>query len=462
MKRGFLNSSKAKARPLGPSLDTAPEHILGQYKRGTEFAKLPIGKQSVEVPEVPKGYNQVQFKEMDPSKGSHPNAMTVTRVPNNLEPDEPTTECFFFPGSKEVLMNLDGFPQPLVHPETPAFRMSEMPGKGEGLVSTRALRAGDLILTERPLLVAARGAPVSWPPGFTREQYMQHGLNEMEMQLEMCIKRMRPEYRAAFMALKNSHTEDGSGPIVGRVRTNGLSLDGLRPGVEDETKSYSAICKEISRLNHSCSPNTQPCFDIPSFSYQLFAVRDIAAGEELTFQYIDVQCSTAARNEELKPYDFVCTCTACTDPESDARRAAIKAVAPSVLTWIFNPTFQKDRIMDECREQLALIAREGLEHLHVYYALTHVMMEMHISLGDAQTASEWAAKLDKCRWEEKPADVKTLLDPASPAYQAHPFWRKKLDGTRPTKKDPVKMAQEMMALAAKDPHGGRPWSLMLF
>ncbi|KAJ7503020.1 hypothetical protein B0H11DRAFT_2223113 [Mycena galericulata] len=444
MKRGFLTSSKAKARPLGPSLVVAPKNAKPPLGHETNFVNFPIGKQSVEVPELPKGYsNSLTYIESDSNLGSHPEAMTMTTVPIGLWPDGPTTECFFFPGSKEVLMNLDGFPQPL----------------GEGLFSTRALKAGDLILSERPLLVTARGVPVPCPPGFTFEQYTQHSLNEMEKHVAFCVQRMSPENRAAFMALKNSHMEDGSGPVMGRVRTNGLRVSGLRPGVEPKNDGYSAICKEISRLNHSCSPNTQPRFDMMSFSHQLFAVRNIAAGEELTFQYTDVECSTAARNEALKPYDFVCTCTACKDPESDARRAAIKLVAPHVMTWTLSPDPRADWILGECRQQLALIAREGLEHLNVHYALTHVMMETYITMGDARTASEWAVKLDKFKWEEEPANVKTLLDPASPAYQAHPLWRKRLNSS--WSQDPMKLTKAFMDLATKDPHGGRPKGIIL-
>jgi hypothetical protein len=176
--------------------------------------------------------------------------MTYTTVPVGAAADKPVSECFFFPGSKEVLMNLPGFPQPLIHPTTPTFRMTAIPGKGAGLVSTRALKMGDLILCERPLFVSARGVQVPAPPTFTREQYMQYALQQLERYCEVSVRRLRPEAKVAFMALANCHTEDGSGEIMGRVRTNGLWLEGLRPGVKDETNLYSAVCKDISRLNH--------------------------------------------------------------------------------------------------------------------------------------------------------------------------------------------------------------------
>ncbi|KAJ7221361.1 hypothetical protein GGX14DRAFT_429485 [Mycena pura] len=467
MKRGFLNGSQAKARSLGPSLAAAtvtqvnPSPVIAPE---IKVEKLPIGKRNVEVPE---GYSQpLRYVERDARAGSVPNAMTYTTLPVGAREDEPVTECFFYPGSKEVVMDLPGFPKPLVHPATPAFRLSSAPGKGLGLFSTRALKQGDHILAERPLFVTVRGIPLQCPPSFTREQYHQHAMNEFERCLEFSVKqRMRPEDSEAFMALKNSHKEDGSGPIVGIVRTNGLRLPGLRPDLKEDSKfQYTAVCKDISRLNHSCSPNTQPRFDMLSFSYNLFAVRDIAEDEELTFQYTDITCSAAKRNEALKPYDFVCTCSACKDPvASDAPRNKIgKFGAPPVYMWLFDHQFPDDWILTRCRERLASIVHEGLEAIGEYSRTLTSAMEACIALGDAQGASEWAAKLMKAKWDdskerkalEAKLELEALLDPASLAYPAHPMWRKRVDSpykdarTNPMKR--MKMMQEVGALANRD------------
>lgn len=176
--------------------------------------------------------------------------MTWTTLPIDAELDEPVTECLFFPGSKQVLMNLPDFPQPLMHFKTPAFRMAPTPSKGMGVFSTRALKMGDVILNERPLFVGARGVDVPSPKSFTREQRIQHSLNALESYYAISVNRMCPEAKAAFMDLANSHTEDGSGPIVGIMRTNALGVEGLRPGVKGEIADYASICKDISRLNH--------------------------------------------------------------------------------------------------------------------------------------------------------------------------------------------------------------------
>lgn len=195
-----------------------------------------------------------------------------------------------------------------------------------------------------------------------------------------------------------------------------------------------------------------------SFSYQLFAVRDIAKNEELTFQYTNVECSAAKRNAALMPYAFVCECAACQDVSaSDARRAAIAAFNPSVHSWLFDRKIADDWLLAKCQEHLALIVREGLEHLPAYCDVLTVIMEVYICLGDARHASEWAAKLDKFLWEEKRPDVKHLLDPARAAYEAHPMWRARIDGT------PVEANQllsDFQALMTKTGSSTMPWGMV--
>ncbi|KAJ7243715.1 hypothetical protein C8J57DRAFT_60118 [Mycena rebaudengoi] len=369
MKRGFLNSSKAKAHPLGPSIAPGrPSALKSSFgSKAPALGSFPIGKLDVTVP---KGYESKNIiKECDPHGGSHPNALTFTTLPIDAAPGEQTSECIFYHGSKEVVMNLPGFPQPVKHPKQRTFRMKLTPGKGSGLFSTRALKMGDLILSERPLFVGARGIPSNQPASFTPEQIIQLALDEMEKMYKIAVDRMNPEDRAAFMALANSHKEDGSGPIVGIVRTNGVGIDGLRPGVEGQIANYSSVCKDISRMNHSCSPNTVSRWDLLSFSFQLFAVRDIAVNEELTYSYTDVLQPTAERHAGLKSYGFVCTCAACTDAlASDARRAAISAFnAP--LEQVNTPT-DLDGLITKYRAQIARLEREGLE---VTLAYSNVM-----------------------------------------------------------------------------------------
>ncbi|KAJ7898809.1 hypothetical protein B0H14DRAFT_3852944 [Mycena olivaceomarginata] len=78
--------------------------------------------------------------------------------------------------------------------------------------------------------------------------------------------------------------------------------------------------REKFALLHLQTPTAR--FDITSFSFQLFAVRDIEAEEELTISYVATTDTTKERQTNLESYGFQCSCAACLAPsESDATRA---------------------------------------------------------------------------------------------------------------------------------------------
>ena len=125
---------------------------------------------------------------------------------------------------------------------------------GQGVFAKRDIKRGELVLAERPLLVTPRTIMV--PNGtsrdhYTDEQRSQITMFEFERVLEATIGRFPPEIQADFRALHNSHTGDGSGPLLGITRTNGYTTARLYDGFNKEAK-YAVICKIASRINHRC------------------------------------------------------------------------------------------------------------------------------------------------------------------------------------------------------------------
>ncbi|KAF7289262.1 Aldehyde dehydrogenase [Mycena indigotica] len=355
----------------------------------------------------------------------------VTTLPP-LNNNEPNTQCLLLQGTKQVILSTPGFPKPLPPPPaSPAFRLGPSPGKGMGLFSTRQIKQGEIILWERPLLIMASGIPIAFPASFSEAQRAQHALNDLEFYMETAVSRMKPDRRAAFMGLHNCHKKDGSGPLMGRVRTNGISpASQTKTEVDVKMADHSVVSEHISRLNHSCSPNTQPRFDFATFAHQLYAVRDIAEGEELTLQYVDILVNKTERAENLKPYAVVCTCTACTENprESDKRRSAIASFMPSVPVWAVNRQLSDDWLIKKSLQILEFIEKEKVEHVAMYNNATATVMDAYICLGDRQNASKWAAKvMIRHRWAEEYKRVEEFLDPDSPAYVQHPLWRLRVD-----------------------------------
>jgi hypothetical protein len=85
-----------------------------------------------------------------------------------------------------------------------------------------------------------------------------------------------------------------------------------------------------SRINHSCIPNVNFAYNSVLEKETFHAIRDIAAGEELTIMYINGTNHTRRQQQaELDRWGFRCTCPACEDTllgrEREKKRALLFA-----------------------------------------------------------------------------------------------------------------------------------------
>ncbi|KAJ6593405.1 hypothetical protein B0H19DRAFT_1090194 [Mycena capillaripes] len=432
MKKGFLNSSKAKAK-LTKDTDSSS---IAAFSRPTKLEVIERHYGDLGIAQNagrPEGYEVEKrvMKELDalaPPENLDKNTLLYTTQPSvNMDTtpaDFPDgwTECFLDADVKGLILATPGFPAPLLHPYSRKYRLAPSSDKGHGLFSIGKIQAGDLILSERPLTLTPTcfGSSVRFVKELTAQEKYRAALYEWEQQLKFLFDRLHPDYQAAFMALANSHKHDGSGPIGGVIRTNGLGVECLQTGrysVEEQQKLrrgvYNAVCKEISRLNHSCSPNTTARFDVATFSYQLFAARDIAKGEELTLSYTGLNLPAMLRQKSLEPYGFQCTCSACLTPfESDAQRAMCLSMQ---ITNI-----------DDGLRRVALFEEQGLQVCDEYCGTLKAVIDLFIGTGDADTASTYAKKLAKRQWSKYADEAKLYTTPR--AIQSHPLWMKKNGG----------------------------------
>ncbi|KAF8886420.1 hypothetical protein CPB84DRAFT_1787544 [Gymnopilus junonius] len=362
MKRGFLNGSKVKKEPLYPGSETssgaAPPSSTndsGAKGKGKEkekekpapaFTKLAYGK--VDKIGLPENYESPEYTllETDPSKTDHPSDLLLmtTIPPRTYEgPDDPDghSEWIVIGPTKAKVLNHPQYPKPVPKPipaegaDGPAFEIRDTPdtAMSKGLFALRDIKVGQLIFAERPLLVSPRNIGLLGatyiPEGRSRDMntIQAVAMYEWEKQLEVAVGRMSKENQKAFKELENNHKEDGSGPLLGIVRTNGFSIEEIYDGEErTDVNSYGAILKLGSRINHSCLPNVTYNFLVPSFSFQFFAQLDIKAGEQLFFSYCEIEQSKAERDAELAPYGIICSCPVCAHatPETDALRKEFK------------------------------------------------------------------------------------------------------------------------------------------
>jgi len=204
--------------------------------------------------------SKILFKDSDPGMTEFGNdTLIITTVPNHSLPNDEACEWIVNGSTKGKVLNAPGYPARIPKPSRPdLFEVRSTLDMGVGLFAKRNIKRGDLILAERPLLVSPRAvSSLSQGPersNYTTRQFQQVVMFEYESMLEKVIERLSRGNQAAFRALHNAHTGDGSGPLLGIIRSNGYGIGNLYDGSDssDTTSCYGAVCKIGSRINHRC------------------------------------------------------------------------------------------------------------------------------------------------------------------------------------------------------------------
>ncbi|KAF9546662.1 SET domain-containing protein [Agrocybe pediades] len=329
------------------------------------------------------------------------NGFVFTTIPPKRDPAGNNTELLLHGPTKKKVLSTPGFLKPIPIPTGPvSYALRSTPDMGFGCFATRAIKAGDVIFAERPLLLVPMGMHV---PNRAQiyERYGTHqgalvALAEWEKMLEVAIARMTEENRNAFMALANNHQEDGSGPIAGIVRTNGYMTDEIFDGpmkLPNNLNTYSAILKIGSRINHSCRPNVVHDFDLVSFSYSFKASKDIAAGEQLFYSYCDANASASVRRSQLAPYGVVCKCLSCINatPASDKIRMEFNDRINDCAKWILDPRANIHHAL-KLRQDMV---DEGLEGQLTYAYCVNFISGFYLLMEEPIKAQRFQAEFEK-------------------------------------------------------------------
>ena len=143
--------------------------------------------------------------------------------------DPSWTECLLKYHVKRKILSTPNFPRPLLQPaESSPYTITDIPGKGLGVLASRAIQEGEMILDERPLmilpgaqLVSGKQVPYSEDPTISEEEKSRHTQLAVDQVIEIVYKRMSDANQRKFDALANAHTHDVAGRLWGIVRTNG-------------------------------------------------------------------------------------------------------------------------------------------------------------------------------------------------------------------------------------------------
>ncbi|BGP54872.1 hypothetical protein JCM8202_003381 [Rhodotorula sphaerocarpa] len=212
------------------------------------------------------------------------------------------------------------------------FEIRAHPAGFLGAFATRSIPAGTLVLDDAPLFTldaplqaylfqrAQAGGSGGPTPVEGEEDEEQEPAKDLDDFLERHIKTMlswkTEQQRKDFWALAN--TRNDLPPAYGIFATNAVQTHG----------EIGGMFLLLSRFNSSCRPTlSRPAWDPESRSTKLYALRDIDAGEELNWTYLNVTFEfkgVEARREEMRQvFHFDCCCVACDDQNvSSAERAA--------------------------------------------------------------------------------------------------------------------------------------------
>ncbi|GKT82724.1 LOW QUALITY PROTEIN: HET domain protein [Colletotrichum tofieldiae] len=174
----------------------------------------------------------------------------------------------------------------------PSFQITEVEGKGLGMIANKTLARGDTVMLKPPVLLAHR-AFIERTPRRTGTSF------SMPSQGSSLARRGRASW-ARWVTLA------GTSDIMA---TNSFQMD-IGGGAQGDGHHYGNF-PEVSRYNHDCRPNV--AFRIgPDLRHRTTVVRPVKPGEELTISYLDPLGIRSVRQHRAKrAWGFECGCSQC-------------------------------------------------------------------------------------------------------------------------------------------------------
>ncbi|KAL1859023.1 hypothetical protein Daus18300_009661 [Diaporthe australafricana] len=265
---------------------------------------------------------------------------------------------------------------------SPPYQVSDLPGKGRGLVANRMIYKGQRIIAEDAILALHTGAHLQLPPDRRSHLY------------DLILENLPPEARAEFL----SQAGEDVTTIIDR---NGFNIHTER---DSDAVSYVGAFPEQALINHDCRPNL--AYNFCGVTHITTAMRDIQPGEELTLSYIDLTLPIRQRHVRLAAlWNFSCNCRQCQLPyhEADASDTRLKRI--KVLEDAMDhpaTSFPAGDLDPHAGSQLVTLYEQ--ERLDVYIGYAYRRAALNYALfADEQNAQTFAQKaLKALEWQGGP------------------------------------------------------------
>ncbi|KAK4697598.1 hypothetical protein P7C70_g8187, partial [Phenoliferia sp. Uapishka_3] len=177
------------------------------------------------------------------------------------------------------------------------FNVKPTQDKGVGVFAAKEFRNGDVVLSERPILIEGKELV---PEGST--------VGRIDWMLHNAVEHLADGPKAAYQSLS---ILKGAGQHYGILAANRQVIS--YPCFDSSPfDGCSAVFETFSRINHSCTPNAAFRFHPDTLQGTVYAIKSIRSGEEISISYINPHAGREIRRESLRRHwDFDCRCECC-------------------------------------------------------------------------------------------------------------------------------------------------------
>lgn len=235
-------------------------------------------------------------------------------------------------------------------PACPPYKIKKVSGKGRGIIATRKINVGEIIIDEYPLMVIdSPGSEVVvdvFKDEFAKinddvKKIILSLFDPLNDELKLEMKSSIKEIEKSLEKQKEGETDEFKlNELTDQLESLNADLDAFSKDEKDESETalrifsgnsvqvcevsslYSSteggLYHNISLLNHSCNPNSVWSWVQDDFRRKIVrAVKPIKKGEEVLANYVDTEefnfgSRDHRRSVLVDKFGFICKCSECT------------------------------------------------------------------------------------------------------------------------------------------------------
>ena len=260
---------------------------------------------------------------------------------------------------------------------TKDFVIHQTSKSGLGVFAARAIKQGERILAEAPL--------VQWTASSGATTF--DGLISL-------VNALSPFDRQSFYSLCQDTMHGAVKSVSGIWLSNSYPSSTPAQAVQDRLRAHAtrAIFVTASRFNHACAPCAHCAWNPRIMRQTIHALRDIALGTEITVNYLS-DASGLCKDERHAQLGFSCACATCTSrllAQSDQRRTRIAELFGLIQSAVVSPQSGPRGLgVVLVKERLALLEEEGV---HTSWDTSYAAWAYCCSVGDKAEARKWACR----------------------------------------------------------------------